>query len=112
MDRIFTRKDLSITGCLVSGVLCGIPLLGIFLGFSCLSQKVSACSYYGGKYSLVLILVILITIPVYTITGVMLCTHGMWFLAWPGMALVSFIALRVLAIFELKILDRLDVQEA
>lgn len=112
MDRVFTRKDLSITGCLVSSVLCGIPLLGIFFGFSCFSQKVSACSYYGGKYSLVLILVMLITIPVYTITGVMLCINGMWILSWPGMTLVSFIALRLLAVFELSILDRLDIQEA
>ncbi|MFB4614307.1 hypothetical protein ACE3JM_23515 [Enterobacter hormaechei subsp. steigerwaltii] len=112
MDRVFTRKDLSVAGCLVSGVLCGIPLLGILFGFSCFSQKVSACSYYGGKYSIFLILVMLITIPVYTITGVMLCTHGMWFLAWPGMALVSFFALRVLAVYELKILDRLDAQAA
>ncbi|WP_196908763.1 hypothetical protein [Candidatus Symbiopectobacterium sp. 'North America'] len=75
------------------------------------SKLATAVRIYSLKYILVYLVILGVAVPSYAIVGINLCIYESWILAWVGMSFVSFIALRILAILELKILDRLDIQE-
>lgn len=112
MIQVSERRDLTILGSFVQALACGIPLVGLIFCwvyiFSKLSTTVRLSSF---KYSLSYFTILFVTVPAYAITGINLCIHASWIWAWAGMSLVSFIALRILALLELRILNSLDTQK-
>ncbi|ECF4359868.1 hypothetical protein AHT36_21930 [Salmonella enterica subsp. enterica] len=112
MRRVFERNELTVWSNLFSAFLCGIPLAGLlFCWFYIFAKLSAAAQYYGIKFFFIYLAVLLVAVPAYAIIGINLCIHTSWLWAWVGMSSVSFIALRILAFFELRILDRIDVND-
>lgn len=106
------RRDLTLLGSFVQALACGIPLAGLVFCwiyiFSKLATTAKLCNF---KYFFFYLIILFVSVPAYAIIGINLCIHASWIWAWAGMSLVSFIALRVLALLELKILNRLETQQ-
>lgn len=112
MDQVSERRDLTILGSFVQALACGIPLVGLIFCWVYIFSKLAATVRLSSfKYLLSYLTTLAVTVPAYAITGINLCIHASWIWAWVGMSVVSFIALRILALLELRILNRLDTQQ-
>ncbi|WP_218508096.1 hypothetical protein, partial [Salmonella enterica] len=79
--------------------------------FSIFSNLAATVRLSSLKYLFTYPATLAITIPTYAIMGINLFIHASWILAWVGMSVVSFIALRILALLELRILNRFNTQQ-
>jgi hypothetical protein len=113
MGQISERRDLTMLGSFIQALACGIPLVGLIFCWVYIFSKLATTARLSSfKYLLSYLMTLVIAVPAYAITGINLCIHASWVWAWVGMSVVSFIALRILALLELRILNRLNTQQA
>lgn len=111
MNQTSERRDLTMLGSFAQAIACGIPLAGlVFCWIYIFSKLATTVRLYSFKYLFSYLAILVTAVPAYAITGINLCIHASWIWAWAGMSLISFIALRILALLELRILNRLETQ--
>ncbi|EKE8891103.1 hypothetical protein OW296_004542 [Salmonella enterica] len=112
MDQFSKRRDLTMLGSFVQALACGIPLVGLIFCWIYIFSKLAATVRLSSlKYLFTYLATLAITVPTYAIMGINLFIHASWIWAWVGMSVVSFIALRILALLELRILNRFNTQQ-